>query len=49
MHKVSWLSQIAAALLLMTHFSPAETVIKRIPTQFIAALGEPTAKSGDWC
>ena len=46
MHKVFRLSQIVVAFLLMTHSSPAETVIKRIPTQYIAALGEPTAKSG---
>ena len=46
MHKVFRLSQIVVAVLLMTHSSPAETVIKRIPTQYIAALGEPTAKSG---
>ena len=46
MHKVFRLSQIVVAFLLMTHSSPAETVIKRIPTQYIAALGDPTAKSG---
>jgi hypothetical protein len=46
MDKVFRLSQIIAAFLLMSHPSPAETILKRIPTQYIAALGNPTAKSG---
>ncbi len=46
MNKVFRLSQIVAAFLLMSDSSPAETIIKRIPTQYIAALGDSTAKSG---
>ena len=46
MHKVFRFSYMIAALLLMSHSSPAETIIKRIPTQYIAALGDPKAKSG---
>ncbi len=46
MHKVFRFSYMIAALLLMSHSSPAETIIKWIPTQYIAALGDPKAKSG---
>ena len=38
---------LCAALCLMQQFAVAETVLKPIPTQYIAALGDKTAKSGD--
>jgi hypothetical protein len=46
MHKTFRFSQMIAALMLISTSVSAETVIKRIPTQYIAALGDPTAKSG---
>ena len=46
MHKAIRFFHMIAALLLMSHPVSAETIIKRISTQYIAALGDPTAKSG---
>lgn len=37
---------VVAALLLLTQSAAADTVYKPIPTQYIAALGDSTAKSG---
>jgi hypothetical protein len=37
---------LALALLMLPGAVEAETVIQRIPTQYIAALGDPTATSG---
>src|SRR5262249_52458770 len=42
---ISWVV-LAMGLLVMPGHVDAETVIKRIPTQYIAALGEPGATSG---
>ena len=38
---------LTPALLVMQNLAFAETVLKPIPTQYIAALGDKTAKSGD--
>jgi hypothetical protein len=46
MQKAIRFSSTIAALLLMSASGSSETVIKPIPTQYIAALGDPTAKSG---
>ena len=46
MHKAFRFSYMVAALLLIAPSVSAETIIKRIPTQYIAALGDPAAKSG---
>jgi hypothetical protein len=40
------ISSLIAAFLLSIHSASSETIIKRIPTQYIAALGDPAAKSG---
>src|SRR5262245_51245781 len=37
---------LAMGLLMLPGLADAETMIKRIPTQYIAALGEPGATSG---
>jgi hypothetical protein len=43
-----WLGQaLAAAFMVMTQSAAAETPFHRIPTQYIAALAEPGATSGD--
>jgi hypothetical protein len=39
-------STVVIALLLLTQAAAAGTIYKPIPTQYIAALGDPTAKSG---
>jgi hypothetical protein len=46
MPKLTWFLQLIAAMVLISISASAETVIKRIPTQYIAALGDPSAKSG---
>lgn len=46
MHKTLRFLLWIAACALLSHSVFAETIIKRIPTQYIATLGDKTAKSG---